>query len=233
MQAETQQLLTVEREGSAAIVTMVNESKRNALSLSMMCELQSAFEVCGHDRSIRAIVLRARARRSVRDTTFANCAVAMKPLTKKSSTSASTSWRRSRSTPQPVIAEVDAMATAAGAQLVAACDLAVASTRARFATPGVRIGLFCSTPMVALSRGDRAQARARDAAYRRSDRRADGARLGTVNRVVAPGDLRETTLALAAKIAEASAGCRGAGEGRPFTPDCALDQRRHTITRRT
>ena len=70
------------------------------------------------------------------------------------------------------------IATAAGCQLVAACDLAVAASDARFATPGVNIGLFCSTPMVPVVARDRAQARARDAAHRRSDRRRDRRRLG-------------------------------------------------------
>ena len=80
--------------------------------------------------------------------------------------------------PQPVIAQVHGIATAAGCQLVAACDLAIASEDARFATSGVRYGLFCSTPMVEVSRADRPQARARDAAHRRHDRRADRGRLG-------------------------------------------------------
>ena len=79
--------------------------------------------------------------------------------------------------PQPVIAKVHGMATAAGCQLVAACDLAVAADSARFATPGVKIGLFCSTPMVPLSARS-AQARAGHAAHRSPDRRRRGARLG-------------------------------------------------------
>lgn len=212
MQAETQQLLTVEREGSAAIVTMVNESKRNALSLSMMCELQSAFEVCGHDRSIRAIVLAGKgpafcAGHDLRELRgrdeaayqeiFDQCVDLMATI---------------ESTPQPIIAEVDAMATAAGAQLVAACDLAVASTRARFATPGVRIGLFCSTPMVAISRAI-GRKRALEMLLTGDPVDAPTALAwGLVNRVVEPGDLRKTTLELASKIAEASPVVVGLGK---------------------
>jgi enoyl-CoA hydratase/carnithine racemase len=103
--------------------------------------------------------------------------------------------------PQPVIAAVEATATAAGCQLVATCDLAVASTAAKFATPGVHIGLFCSTPMVALSRnvarkhamemlltGDLIDAQ-------------DAYRMGLINRVVEPGMARDEALALARKIA--------------------------------
>jgi enoyl-CoA hydratase/carnithine racemase len=107
--------------------------------------------------------------------------------------------------PRPVIAAVEATATAAGCQLVATCDLAVASTTARFCTPGVHIGLFCSTPMVALSRnltrkhamemlltGDMISAE-------------DAYRVGLVNRVVPPGAAREEALKLARKIAAKSA----------------------------
>jgi enoyl-CoA hydratase/carnithine racemase len=110
-----------------------------------------------------------------------------------------------QSIPQPVIAEVQGVATAAGCQLVAACDLAVSAEEARFATPGVRIGLFCTTPMVALTRaigrkralemlltGDFVDART-------------AAEWGLVNRVVAAGDLRAESRKLAAKIADASA----------------------------
>ncbi len=78
--------------------------------------------------------------------------------------------------PKPVIAEVDGLATAAGCQLVASCDLAIASDQATFGVTGVNIGLFCSTPMVALSRNVSAQAGDGDAADRRDDRRGDGAR---------------------------------------------------------
>src|SRR5512134_1012117 len=106
--------------------------------------------------------------------------------------------------PKPVIAAVNGIATAAGCQLVASCDLAVASQAARFATPGVNIGLFCSTPMVALSRniprkhamemlltGDLVTAE-------------EALRLGLLNRVVAPGKEREEALALADKVAAKS-----------------------------
>src|SRR5207247_5698440 len=107
--------------------------------------------------------------------------------------------------PQPVIAAVQGLATAAGCQLVASCDLAVGSAEAKFCTPGVNIGLFCSTPMVALSRnvatkhamemlltGDRIAAE-------------EAQRIGLVNRVVVPGRETEAALALARKIAEKSA----------------------------
>ena len=106
--------------------------------------------------------------------------------------------------PQPVIAAVQGTATAAGCQLVASCDLAVASSAARFATPGVNIGLFCSTPMVALSRNV-ARKHAMELLLTGDAISAeDAARIGLVNRVVAPGTEREEALALARKIAAKS-----------------------------
>ena len=109
-----------------------------------------------------------------------------------------------QSIPQPVIAEVQGIATAAGCQLVATCDLAIASEEAAFATPGVRIGLFCSTPMVALSR---AVGRKRALEMLLTGEQIDAHRAadwGLVNRVVAADQLSAETRKLAARIAEAS-----------------------------
>ena len=106
--------------------------------------------------------------------------------------------------PQPVIARVHGIATAAGCQLVATCDLAVASESARFATPGVKIGLFCSTPMVALSR---AIGRKRAMEMLLSGQPIDAhtaAEWGLVNRVVADSELASETRKLAMLIADAS-----------------------------
>ena len=103
--------------------------------------------------------------------------------------------------PRPVIAAVQGVATAAGCQLVASCDLAVASTAAKFATPGVDIGLFCSTPMVALSRNI-ARKHAMEMLLTGDAITADHAyRMGLVNRVVSPGKEREEALAFARTIA--------------------------------
>jgi enoyl-CoA hydratase/carnithine racemase len=106
--------------------------------------------------------------------------------------------------PQPVIAEVQGIATAAGCQLVATCDLAVASERSQFATPGVRIGLFCTTPMVALTRAI-GQKRAMEMLLTGSPIDPNIAmEWGLVNRVASPERLREESLALAQRIAQAS-----------------------------
>lgn len=214
--------VAVERVGSAAILTMTNEAKRNALSLAMMRELSGALEVSGSDRSIRAVILAGKgpafcAGHDLREMLgreereyveiFDACVSLMKAI---------------ESIPQPVIAEVGAVATAAGAQLVAACDLAVASTNARFATPGVRIGLFCSTPMVAISR---AIGRKRALEMLLTGDSIDAATAldwGLVNRVVEPEALRATALELTEKIALASAPVVGLGKA-AFYAQIALD----------
>ncbi|MBV8344861.1 MAG: enoyl-CoA hydratase/isomerase family protein, partial [Candidatus Eremiobacteraeota bacterium] len=146
------QNLIVEPEGDVAVIALNRPEKRNALSLQMMRELDAALAEIGGDANVRAVILRGEgaafsAGHDLRElvdrdveayrTIFEACVALMARIV---------------ATPQPVIAEAAKVATAAGCQLVAACDLAVASTEATFATPGVRIGLFCSTPMVALTR---------------------------------------------------------------------------------
>src|SRR5579872_5237361 len=139
-------------EGPVAVVTLNRPQRRNALSLELMRELIGCLDEIGHRREIRAVILAAAGKvfcsghdlgemtgRDINEyrQIFDVCTELMTKV---------------QSIPQPVIAEVQGIATAAGCQLVATCDLAVASERAAFATPGVKIGLFCTTPMVALSR---------------------------------------------------------------------------------
>ena len=125
--------------------------------------------------------------------------------------------------PQPVIAEVAGIATAAGCQLVATCDLAIASSAAKFATPGVKIGLFCTTPMVALTRADRPQARDGDAAHRRVRRCRDRGRVGAGQPRRPPGELEAATRALAEQIASAAGFVIGLGKA-AFYAQIDLDQ---------
>jgi len=204
--------ITVEREDATAIVTMRRPERRNALSLAMMRELDAALDELGADRSVCAIILAAQgpafsAGHDLRELRgrdeaayveiFDQCVDLMATLAR---------------IPQPVIAEVAALATAAGCQLVAACDLAVASTDARFATPGVKIGLFCSTPMVALSR-DIGRKRALQMLLTGDPIDAPTALAwGLVNLVVDPAELRAASRALAAKIADASRTVVGLGK---------------------
>lgn len=197
-------------EPGIAFITLDAPARRNALSRGMMSALDRAFADLSGDRDVAAIVLAAEgpafsaghdlkelsAHRTDADggrafyrETMEACARLMLGIVQ---------------TPKPVIAAVEGVATAAGCQLVATCDLAVAASTATFATPGVDIGLFCSTPMVALSRnvprkramemlllGDRLSAE-------------DAARYGLVNRVVPGERVRDEALAMARAIASKS-----------------------------
>lgn len=191
-------------------VTLDYPERRNALGDRLMAALQSALLAAGQDAAVKVVVIAAKGPafcaghdlkemsmhraeadrgRAYFTDLFNRCATLMTTIVRL---------------PKPVIAEVAGVATAAGCQLVASCDLAVASEGARFATPGVNIGLFCSTPMVALSRAvGRKQAMEMlllgdliDAATAKD--------FGLINRVVAPADLTATTMALARQIASKS-----------------------------
>ena len=144
--------IQISRVGPVAIVTLNRPERRNALSLELMLDLIAALEEIGRNREIRAVILAAAGKvfcsghdlgemagRDINEyrRIFDVCTGLMQKL---------------QSIPQPVIAEVQGIATAAGCQLVATCDLAIAAEEAAFATPGVKIGLFCTTPMVALTR---------------------------------------------------------------------------------
>jgi enoyl-CoA hydratase/carnithine racemase len=193
-----------EIEGATAIVTLHRPERRNALSVELMRELIDSLDEVGRHPQVRAVILAASGTvfssgHDLSEMTGRNIAeyreifdVCTQLMTKV------------QSIPQPVIAEVQGVATAAGCQLAATCDLAVASESARFGTPGVRIGLFCSTPMVALSRAiGRKRALEMLLTGELIDART-AADWGLVNRVVAAPELRAETLRLAGKIAEAS-----------------------------
>ncbi len=193
-------------EGGVAWLTLNRPAARNALSVALMSSLAEALEAIASDRGVRVVVIggagpgfcaghdlremRADPSRDAMAALFAQCSALMTRIVRL---------------PKPVIARVHGIATAAGCQLVASCDLAVAASDARFATPGVNIGLFCSTPMVALSR-----AVGRKAAMEMllTGELVDAARareLGLVNRVVPPDQLDGAVAALAAQIAGKSA----------------------------
>ena len=204
METATTELLHVERDGELAILTLNRPKQRNALSLELMNHLIVAFDELRSDPEVRVVILDAAGPafcaghdlgemlgldldgyRAV----FETCTRVMTAI---------------HELPQPVIASVHGIATAAGCQLVAACDLAVCSSSARFATPGVKIGLFCSTPMVELSRAvgrKRALEMLLTGAPIDAQTAADW---GLVNRVAEPGELAESTRSLARQIAAAS-----------------------------
>jgi enoyl-CoA hydratase/carnithine racemase len=209
--AASEPALLREDVGNIAVLTLNRPQARNSLSEAMLAALSRELETLTADKRIRAVVLAARgaafsAGHDLKELTAHRAdADGGRSYTRHIMERCSAVMLAILRLPRPVIAAVEATATAAGCQLVATCDLAVASTTARFCTPGVHIGLFCSTPMVALSRnltrkhamemlltGDMISAE-------------DAYRVGLVNRVVPPGAAREEALKLARKIAAKSA----------------------------
>lgn len=204
-------ILRREDADGVALVVLDRPKARNALSDAMLAVLSDTLAAIAADRTVRAVVLAAEgpvfcAGHDLKEMTghradpdrgrayFADllgrCATVMQAIV---------------ALPQPVIAAVQGTATAAGCQLVATCDLAVAARDARFCTPGVNIGLFCSTPMVALSR-NLARKHAMEMLLTGDLFDAEQAlRFGLVNRLVEPGRERAEALALAGKIAATSA----------------------------
>jgi enoyl-CoA hydratase/carnithine racemase len=203
-------VLVRERVKDIAVLVLNRPQARNSLSEALLAELSAAFADIAHDKTVRAVVLAANGP--------AFCAGHdLKELTARRSdadggrsyfrhimTTCSAMMQQIVNLPQPVIAAVQGVASAAGCQLVASCDLAVASAAAKFATPGVDIGLFCSTPMVALSRNV-ARKHAMEMLLTGEMVEAEqAARIGLINRVVPPGEERTSAIALAKKIAAKS-----------------------------
>jgi len=200
-------ILIHEQRGKVAVLTLNRPAALNALSDAMLAAMAAAFAELAQDRSVKVVILRGAGRafcaghdlkemqaaRSAADrgagyfaALFARCSAVMLAI---------------RALPQPVIAEVQGVAAAAGCQLVASCDLAVAAHDARFAVNGVNIGLFCSTPMVALSRNIAAKPALEMLLTGEMISAARAQELGLVNRVAASGQLSADTMALAEKIA--------------------------------
>jgi len=215
--------LIFEESGPVAVITLNRPDRRNALSIELMRELITCIRAAGHGPTIRSVILAATGKafssghdlsemtnRTINDyrLIFDVCTELMTAI---------------QQIPQPVIAQVQGIATAAGCQLVASCDLAVASTDATFATPGVKIGLFCTTPMVALTR---AIGRKRAMEMLLSGRPIDAttaADWGLVNRVVPAAGLESETRKLAAQVADASSFTVGLGK-QAFYTHIDLDQ---------
>ena len=209
--AQANDILLQEMTDAGVLRLTLNDAKRrNALSEEMMAELSSVLDSAASDANVRVVILAANGPafcaghdlkqiKAGRDTddkglayftmVFENCAALMQKIVNH---------------PKPIIAEVTGIATAAGCQLVASCDLAVAAKSSRFATPGVHIGLFCSTPMVALSRnvsnkhamemlmaGDMVSAK-------------KAVKIGLINKTAKDDKLQQVTMELATKIASKS-----------------------------
>jgi enoyl-CoA hydratase/carnithine racemase len=227
MQTSTYRYLDLDRNDGIATVALANPEKRNALSLAAMEEMLEVFAEIAADASVKVVVLRALGPvfSSGHDLREIQCAGDEADVSKFRAIfdTCVRMMTAIQAIPQPVIAEVAGIATAAGCQLVATCDLAIASSEARFATPGVKIGLFCTTPMVALTR---AIGRKRAMEMLLTGDFVDAvtaAEWGLVNRVVAPDELAGATLALARKIVASSAFTVGLGKA-AFYAQIDLDQ---------
>jgi enoyl-CoA hydratase/carnithine racemase len=194
-----------------ALLTLNRPEARNTLSEAMLRALLDAFTTIASDPRVRAVVLAASgpafcAGHDLKEVTARRDDPDRgREYTGQLMRTCSTLMQIIQRVPQPVIAAVGGIATAAGCQLVASCDLAVAAKSARFATPGVHIGLFCSTPMVALTRAVAAK-HAMEMLLTGDMVSAEQAfRMGLVNRVVADGQEREEAFGFARKIADKSA----------------------------
>ena len=198
-------VLLCETHDGVATLTLNRPQQRNALSMALMRELNVALAAIGRDPDVKVVVIRGNGpgfcaghdlkemraddREEAHRKTFAECAKLMTAIV---------------ALPKPVIARAHGIATAAGCQLVATCDLAIAADDARFATPGVNIGLFCSTPMVALSRNvNRKQAMEMLLTGEMIDA-ATAEKFGLINRSVAADDLDEAVQELAETICSKS-----------------------------
>jgi enoyl-CoA hydratase/carnithine racemase len=204
--------ITFEREGQLAYVTMNRPERRNALSLEHLQELLECFRGLGEDKGVRVVILRGKGPAfsaghdlsemidrpaEFYEQLFRVCTDVMETI---------------HALAQPVIAEVHGVATAAGCQLAAACDLVMASSEARFATPGIKIGLFCSTPMVEVSRAVGAKKAMEMLLTGELISAQDAQAAGLVNRVVPAAELAKATKELAEKIAGYSASVLALGK---------------------
>ena len=204
-------LLRTDAEGGVCTLSLNRAAARNALSFAMLGALEGALAEVAADPGVRVVVLAAEGPvfcaghdlreiaahradadggRGFFDAAMRRCATVMQAIV---------------ALPQPVIARVQGVATAAGCQLVATCDLAIASTDARFCTPGVDIGLFCSTPAVALSRAVPAKAAMEMLLTGEMIGAEHAAGIGLVNRVVPHAALEGAAMELALRIASRSA----------------------------
>jgi enoyl-CoA hydratase/carnithine racemase len=200
-------------EGPIAFVTMNRPARRNALSLEHMEELIACFAALGWRQDIAVVILRGNGAAFCAGHDLSEMIERDAAFYRRLFDVCTNLMGTIQSIPQPVIAQVQGIATAAGCQLAATCDLVVAAEDARFATPGVKIGLFCSTPMVALSRAV-GRKKALEMLLTGEPLSAREAReAGLVNRVVPAPELAAETMALAAKIAASSSYVVGLGKG--------------------
>jgi enoyl-CoA hydratase/carnithine racemase len=215
--------LLFETEGPIGVITLNRPQRRNALSLEMMQELIACLNAVGQDPALRVMILAAAGKVFSSGHDLGQMVGKDLSYYRRIFDVCSELMMKLQAIPQPVIAEVQGIATAAGCQLVATCDLAIACEEAAFATPGVKIGLFCSTPMVALSRAI-GRKRALQMLFTGDMVPATiAAEWGLVNNVVPASALKAETRKLAARIADASPLTVGIGK-QAFYAQIDLDQ---------
>jgi enoyl-CoA hydratase/carnithine racemase len=196
--------ILTDRDGATALVTLNRPERRNPLSLETLQELIDCFRGIGEDTAVRAVILRANGPAFSAGHDIAEMVGKPDSFYRQLFEVCTQLMETVQSIAQPVIAQVHAMATAAGCQLVASCDIVVAAQEARFATPGVKIGLFCSTPMVALSRAVGSKKAMEMLLTGEPISAQEALAAGLVNRVVPAAELEAATKAVAAKIAVSS-----------------------------
>jgi enoyl-CoA hydratase/carnithine racemase len=212
MAAQATELLEVERAGGVATLVLNRPAQRNALSSELMRDLVGALAALGEDPEVRVVVLAGRGPAFSAGHDLSEMIGLGLDDYREIFELCTELMTRIHELPQPVIARVHGMATAAGCQLVAACDLVVASSEARFATPGVKIGLFCTTPMVEVTRSI-GRKRALEMLLTGTAIDAEtAADWGLVNKVVPPDELEAATEELAQRIASASSLTVGLGK---------------------
>ena len=193
-------------------ITLNNPRKINSLSKQMVAELQHALVRMGGDSRVKVVILNAAGKHFCAGHDLSEMTECTLQEYQSIFNGCTRMMQMIHQIPQPVIAQIQGIATAAGCQLAAWCDLAVAEEGARFATPGVKIGLFCSTPMVALTRAIGRKAAMEMLLTGRYVPALEAKALGLVNHVVPLDRLEEKTRELAEQIATASAMVLGFGK---------------------
>ncbi len=217
--------ILVSTEADFGIITLNSPETVNALSRNMIRELTQAFEAFRVDTRVKVIILKASGKHfcsghnlsEMVDQGMAECKSIFDRCTEM--------MTLIHEVPQPVLGQVQGVATAAGCQLAATCDLVVAADNARFATPGVKIGLFCTTPMVPLSRAVGRKRALEMLLTGRMISAQEAEQYGLVNKVVPLEDLEKATMELASTIAEASPLVTAIGK-RAFYAQIEQDERR-------
>ncbi|HOT49020.1 MAG TPA: enoyl-CoA hydratase [Syntrophales bacterium] len=206
------QNILYEKSDALGIVTLNRPARQNALSIALLEEMNRCLAAVAESREVKTLVIRAAGRNFCAGHDLSDLAGREIAVHNRMFAICSEMMLRLQRMPQPVIAQVQGIATAAGCQLVAACDLAVAEEGARFGTPGVNIGVFCSSPAVSIVRAV-GRKRALEMLFTaRLISAREAVEWGLVNRVVPADGLEAETMELARHIAKASLSCLAAGK---------------------